>query len=238
MNLSTEFVLTEYFFLNMSAIPTSSRRMEANLHLRVPLIYWSSKRLSSSAFVPLSLGSQATCPTGYTCPSRRPRSWQPAIAECSPGETTAARKEGKSRARGRWRAAGWGWGGEAEGRGRRARARRRRRRVTSVRHVPVFTSLVEPPTSAGEWQHCGDAEAQSLGDASVRLAGSGRQRRGAERGAGRSARRVAGTHTPPAPPAARPADPAPPLQGAADAAPRPGAGGGRGGARRCRSAGL
>lgn len=124
MNLSTEFVLTEYFFLNMSAIPTSSRRMEANLHLRVPLIYWSSKRLSSSAFVPLSLGSQATCPTGYTCPSRRPRSWQPAIAECSPGETTAARKEGKSRARGRWRAAGWGWGrGKPRGvAGARARA--------------------------------------------------------------------------------------------------------------------
>ncbi|XP_008579370.1 PREDICTED: junction-mediating and -regulatory protein-like [Galeopterus variegatus] len=43
----------------------------------------------------------------------------------------------------------------------------RRRRVTSVRHVPVFTSLVEQPTSAAEWQHCGDAEAPSLGDAFV-----------------------------------------------------------------------
>lgn len=76
------------------------------------------------------------------------------------------RKE--SRERGRSRAGS----GDAKGRCRRALAgcaRRRRRRVTSVRHVPVFTSLVEPPTSAVEWQHCGDAEAQSLGEGFISL---------------------------------------------------------------------
>jgi len=75
--------------------------------------------------------------------------WRPPVPQVTPA-TLAARltgsgpepEEQKTRARGRERAGA----GDAEGRGRRARARcaRRRRRVTSVRHVPVFTSLVEP----------------------------------------------------------------------------------------------
>ena len=111
--------------------------MEENLHLRVPLNDWSSKILSSSTFVPLFLGSEATCPAEYTCPSLCMR-----VTGFRPPEQEAESEEEKTQARGRERAGA----GDAEGRGRRARAgcARLRRRVTSVRHVPVFTSLVEP----------------------------------------------------------------------------------------------
>lgn len=77
--------------------------------------------------------------------------WRPPVPQVTPAVLTARltgsgpepEKE-ETRARGRERAGAGA--GDAEGRGRRARARcaRRRRRVTSVRHVPVFTSLVEP----------------------------------------------------------------------------------------------
>lgn len=114
--------------------------MEENLHLRVPLNGWSLKNLSSSVFVPLFLGSEATCPEGHTCNSQGLQ--VPASSsrrEVLSGKKRAGARPPEDR------------GGDAEGRSRRARAGcARRRRVTSVRHVPVFTSLVEPPTSAAE----------------------------------------------------------------------------------------
>ena len=136
-------------------------------------------------FLP-SRDSEATCTARHTWHSDRLQSQQTA-ANCrlQSWEKEAARKDGQSPARGRLQARA----GDAEGRSRRARTGcARRRRVTSVRHVPVFTSLVEEPTSAAKWQHCGDSEAQSLGDASLRQAGSGRWGRREEGGgAGRSA---------------------------------------------------
>jgi hypothetical protein len=118
------------------------------------------------------------------------------------------------------------------GAGRCARTRGARRRVTSVRHVPVFTSLVEPLTSAAEWQHCGDAEAQTLGDASVGQAGSARWgggRAGAEGSAPRAAKPYS---APPRPRRLASREPQTQSRGLAQGA------AGRPSARRCGSAGL
>ncbi|XP_010832915.1 PREDICTED: junction-mediating and -regulatory protein [Bison bison bison] len=75
--------------------------MEENVHLRVPLNDWSSKMLSSFAFVLLSLGLEATCPAGHTCHSR-----------CAAHRLRTRPEEQKTRARGRERAGA----GDAEGR--------------------------------------------------------------------------------------------------------------------------
>lgn len=137
-------------------------------------------------FLP-SRDSEAPVPQGTPGTPTVSRASRLSAANCrlQSWEKESARKDGQSPARGRLQARA----GDAEGRSRRARTGcARRRRVTSVRHVPVFTSLVEQPTSAAKWQHCGDSEAQSLGDASLRQAGSGRSGRREEGGgAGRSA---------------------------------------------------
>lgn len=166
---------------------------------------------------------------------RSPSSEPAACGEPAQAAGKGGCAEGRSPARGRSRAGDAGRGGAVPARARAGCARRRRRRrVTSVRHVPVFTSLVEQPTSAAKWQHCGDTEGYSLGDASIRQAGSGRSGRGGEGGgAGRSPwtsggdAHIAGPYCLTGLPG--PAGPAPHLPRAADAAPRPRAGGGRDG---------
>lgn len=127
---------------------------------------WSAKRLSSFASVSFPGFGSHLCSRAHlplTTPSEPATRRQRAPARGN--RRLRGRKE--SRERGRSRAGS----GDAKGRCRRALAgcARRRRRVTSVRHVPVFTSLVEPPTSAVEWQHCGDAEAQSLEEGFISL---------------------------------------------------------------------
>nr|CAI9711066.1 unnamed protein product [Rangifer tarandus platyrhynchus] len=143
-------------------------------------------------------------------------------------------EEGKTRARGRERAGA----GDAKGRGRRARARcarRRRRRVTSVRHVPVFTSLVEPlrqqpnGNTVAILRLCAP-ETRPF----VRPAPGCREQE--EEGRGDPPGRAPEARKPRAP-TTRPPGPAPPaphLRSAADSARRPRSGGGPGGRGACK----